>query len=377
MNPEDLLPKSAAIATAPKFRELVATVAESQIVKTLSDVPLHAHKSSFKKSKQPQGKAFSDSPARKTAKILLLGSADSGKSTLLKQMRIIYSVPFSSHEIESYRQLVFDNLGLGIQPLLESLSDFGLSLPHALLPAAKIVQSERDLRFGEPFPRQWLGAITRLWNDSIVQEAFRRGGEHALLENMSYLCADLPRLFSPSFVPTNRDILHLRARTIGITETDIPYGIGAPVIDVGGARSERRKWIHVFEDLIKVIIFTVSLSGYDRVLIEDSLRNQMQDAMQLWDSICHSRYFERTPIILCFTKNDLFEQEVLRSDIVDFFPDFQGARGDAVAGCDYFIKRFRSLAKPKDDVFIHVVTATDTETMRGLLESVGAFLPSS
>ena len=40
------------------------------------------------------------------------------------------------------------------------------------------------------------------------------------------------------------------------------------MFDVGGQRSERKKWIHCFEG-VTAIIFCVALSGYDQVLHED------------------------------------------------------------------------------------------------------------
>lgn len=39
------------------------------------------------------------------------------------------------------------------------------------------------------------------------------------------------------------------------------------MVDVGGQRSERRKWIHCFESVTS-IIFLVALSEYDQVLAE-------------------------------------------------------------------------------------------------------------
>ncbi|VDO54211.1 unnamed protein product [Brugia timori] len=41
------------------------------------------------------------------------------------------------------------------------------------------------------------------------------------------------------------------------------------VIDVGGQRSERKKWIHCFDN-VNAIIFISSLSEYDQTLREDN-----------------------------------------------------------------------------------------------------------
>lgn len=45
------------------------------------------------------------------------------------------------------------------------------------------------------------------------------------------------------------------------------------MFDVGGQRSERKKWIHCFE-AVTSIIFCVSLSEYDQVLLEESRQVQ-------------------------------------------------------------------------------------------------------
>ena len=42
---------------------------------------------------------------------------------------------------------------------------------------------------------------------------------------------------------------------------------GFRMVDVGGQRSERRKWIHCFENVTS-IIFLVALSEYDQILFE-------------------------------------------------------------------------------------------------------------
>jgi guanine nucleotide-binding protein G(i) subunit alpha len=50
------------------------------------------------------------------------------------------------------------------------------------------------------------------------------------------------------------------------------------MFDVGGQRSERKKWIHCFENVTS-IIFCVALSEYDQVLLEES--NQVRIVLPL------------------------------------------------------------------------------------------------
>ena len=90
-----------------------------------------------------------------------------------------------------------------------------------------------------------------------------------VLCSLIYFYADLDRLFDPAYVPNEQDIVHTRARTIGITETVFHLRDHEMLmVDVGGQKSERRKWIHCFQDVTS-ILFLVSLSGYDQCLIED------------------------------------------------------------------------------------------------------------
>jgi guanine nucleotide-binding protein subunit alpha len=308
-------------------------------------------------------------------KVLLLGSGDSGKSTVLKQMRLIHKVPFSPSEYEHYRQLVFDNLTRGLCYLLDAMQDMDLKVSEENVPHLDLIDGTRDIRDGEPFPYSYYNPLKSLWNDPNVQRAWERGNEAALPENLSYFFSDLDRVFDPAYYPTEQDIIRCRARTIGITETTfVLRDHEMLMVDVGGQKSERRKWIHCFQDVTS-ILFLVSLSGYDQCLVEDKDANQMQDAMTIWDSICHSQWFKQTSIILFLNKNDLFERKILTSDIKSFFPDFDGESGDAKAGRDYFKRRFAKLAQRagrsnEREIYIHITTATDTAMLRVVMAAV-------
>lgn len=95
------------------------------------------------------------------------------------------------------------------------------------------------------------------------------------------------------------------------------------MFDVGGQRSERKKWIHCFEG-VTAIIFCVALSGYDLVLAEDEEMNRMIESMKLFDSICNSKWFVETSIILFLNKKDLFEEKIIRSPLTICFPEYTG-----------------------------------------------------
>ena len=71
------------------------------------------------------------------------------------------------------------------------------------------------------------------------------------------------------YLPTDQDILRSRVKTTGITETTFRVGeLTYRLFDVGGQRSERKKWIHCFE-AVTSIIFCTALSEYDQVLLEE------------------------------------------------------------------------------------------------------------
>jgi len=70
------------------------------------------------------------------------------------------------------------------------------------------------------------------------------------------------------FLPSDEDILHARVRTTGISKNVIRIEDDIyNVYDVGGERSERKKWIHVFDN-VSLVLFLVSMSGYDQCLYE-------------------------------------------------------------------------------------------------------------
>jgi len=307
-------------------------------------------------------------------KVLLLGSGDSGKSTVLKQMRNFHQLPFSPQEIEGYRQQIFNNLTHGLKYALDSLLFLSLEISEGMADYVDMIEGAEDIKDSEPYPISYLEPLRQVWADPAIREAWTRRNEVALPDNLMYFFSDLDRLFDPNYEPTPQDVLQCRIRTTGITETVFKLGGKEMfVVDVGGQKSERRKWIHCFQD-VTCILFLVNLSGYNQCLIEDKDENQMKDAMTIWESICDSPWFRKTSIILFLNKYDLFQQKIAYSNIQRYFPDYTGPPRDVRAGRDYFRSRFMALGakdgRQNRANYVHYTTATDTETLRVVMTAV-------
>merc|ERR1711988_726608 len=82
----------------------------------------------------------------------------------------------------------------------------------------------------------------------------------------------------------------------------------------GGQRSERKKWIHCFQE-VTALIFCVAMSEYDLKLYEDETVNRMHESIMLFEEICNCQWFNETAIILFLNKKDLFEEKIQRVDL--------------------------------------------------------------
>jgi guanine nucleotide-binding protein subunit alpha len=142
------------------------------------------------------------------------------------------------------------------------------------------------------------------------------------------------------------------------------------MFDVGGQRSERKKWIHCFEN-VTALLFLVAISGYDQCLVEDKDANQMQEALMLFESICNSQWFLQTSIILFLNKIDLFKEKLAFSPVKRYFPDYTGDPKSYKQASAYFEEHFKRLNRnPQKDIYCHFTNATDTNLLKITMQSV-------
>ncbi|KAL7340560.1 guanine nucleotide binding protein, alpha subunit, partial [Rhodotorula toruloides] len=216
-------------------------------------------------------------------------------------------------------------------------------------------------------------AIIALWAEPTTKQVVALSSRFQLNDSASYFFDAMPRLGARNYVPTDQDILRTRVRSTGIVEEEYQVrGQKLRVFDVGGQRSERKKWIHCFEN-VNVLVFVAAISEYDQVLFEDQSVNRLQEATMLWESIAGSRWFEKSAFVLMLNKIDLFANKIIAQNppMSAYFDDFDGPDGDLESATIYMKHKFVNLNRRKDrGLYVHLTCATDTEQARVIIAAM-------
>lgn len=221
----------------------------------------------------------------------------------------------------------------------------------------------------EPLDPDLKADVLQIWRDPNTASLLVRQNEFYLMDSTPYFIAELDRVSEPDYVPTEMDVLRARTKTTGIFETRFTMGnLSIHMFDVGGQRSERKKWIHCFESVTS-IIFCVALSEYDQVLLEEANQNRMTESLVLFDSVINSRWFVRTSVVLFLNKIDIFKQKLQTSPLSDWFPEYTGGV-DANKAAKYILYKFTQVNRAKLNIYPHLTQATDTSNVRLVFAAV-------
>lgn len=323
-----------------------------------------ADKIEMKKSRDIESKNEASHRAeQEKVKLLLLGAGESGKSTIFKQMKILFGMPLTDEEKQHATPIVYNNVITSLKTICESCVELGIKdqvVATSEFDDFMAISDEAEIDSD-------LGAtIKTLWTDAGIAATWGRRAEYQIVESVKFYFEDLDRIMAENYLCTQQDLLYARVRTSGIVEEKYQIdGAQFVMYDVGGQRNERKKWIHCFED-VTAVIFVAALSEYDQNLYEDASTNRMIEAIQLFDEIVNNRFFVSSAMILFLNKKDLFEDKINKVDpkSVEVFKDFPGSLGDYDMGVEYFLGKFLEMNRQADkEIYHHVTCATDSENV--------------
>ena len=191
----------------------------------------------------------------KYTKLLVLGAGESGKSTIIKQMKLIHpnvdgreDQGFSKEECLAARKAIYlnivdnmnnllnavENLDIpGWQNVLYTGSDMqtpnqgidGIDAYYTTLlshtPKGKDGEEVFDPKIA-PTP-EVLDAVKQLWSNQVIQKAYKRRNEFQLADSMAYFMKDVERICAAEYEPTDQDVLRCRVKTTGLSSVEFTF----------------------------------------------------------------------------------------------------------------------------------------------------------
>ncbi|GAB5354764.1 hypothetical protein AAMO2058_000147400 [Amorphochlora amoebiformis] len=244
---------------------------------------------------------------RDRIRILFLGTGESGKSTILKQMQILAHEDFLKYERETFRSIIRRNMVLAIQHLVEVAAE---NIEEKHIEAAELIE-KTEYQLEESWSEELKNAIEELWAESkVIRGLWLQRERYHVPATIGYFFDAIERISLPNYLPNIQDILRVRNRTTGIHEkTLVVKNIKITFTDVGGQRNERRKWIHCFNK-VTAVMFVAAISEYNQQLYEDEKQNRLTEAIEEFRKIVNNEVFANAGMILFLNKIDLLREKL-------------------------------------------------------------------
>jgi guanine nucleotide-binding protein G(i) subunit alpha len=306
-------------------------------------------------------------------KLLLLGAGGSGKSTVMRQFKMLYTSGFVREERMLIRNKIRNNIVQGLQVLVQGTRDHEDETAHIAAvnhPHIDTLFQFDPVKQSSPWSAEMTKACVALFKDPAVLSAEEMSSKLQLEDSIRFFRQHTERVGAEDYLPTDLDIAHVRIRTTGVHPLNFIVGQAKFLcVDVGGQRNERRKWISQFDN-VDAVLFVVSSAAFDMTLIEERTKNRAVEALELFEEICHSPYFLSTDIILFLNKEDLLREKLDKGiQVSDFFTDYEGdnSYSDVI---DFFTSLYKNAFRRAQNVLlgsgIEILVQQDSGRMDGL-----------
>jgi len=232
-------------------------------------------------------------------------------------------------------------------------------------------------RGGVTITPEYQRMITTLWDSEAIKLTFNTRTNLGVVDSAPHFFEDIERIGAQNYQPTEEDILLVRIQTTGMRTAKFSVdNNNFTIVDVGGQRNERSKWIHQFS-VVDAVLFVASLSCYDQNLFEEDDVNAMHESIRLFQVVIGNRYFRSTSMILFLNKMDLFEIKIKTKQIKDCFPKYEGpndgSEEDKEAALKFITDVFTTVGQEvgqQRQIYTHVTCATDSSNVQKVFHDV-------
>ncbi|XAR59503.1 hypothetical protein NMG60_11015358 [Bertholletia excelsa] len=337
--------------------------------------------SSREEVNDPTSKVVPNYLEQKTLKkLLLVGYDKSGTSTIFKQARMSYNVPFTDDERQNFKLMIQSNLYSYLGILLEGREQFeeeflmemrkqqinqpgpssGISARinekniYSLSPRLKrfsdwLLQVMIAGNLEVIFPaasREYAPLVEELWKERAFQATYNRRAELPLLPRAAHYFLDRAvEISRTDYEPSDTDILYAEGITLsnGLASMEflLPKAAQDSFMDAteqkdtmlryqlvrvhASSLGENCKWLEMFED-IDLVLYTVALTDYDQFSMDKNgvCTNKMLVSKKLFENVVTHPTFRDKDFLLILNKFDLLEEKIEHIPLTkcDWFHDF-------------------------------------------------------
>ncbi|KAL1915973.1 uncharacterized protein VTP21DRAFT_6361 [Calcarisporiella thermophila] len=278
--------------------------------------------------------------------LLVLGPEQSGKTSIMKQIQVVYGGGYNHIERELYKYIIYHNVLKTIHTLCyrlykkRQIPDLDENFEHyktilKFEPLSKPVWVKGNLvyQFRNPDDERVkdrarsrlqeedyistlfhksIPAIKALWADKAIRNAYTTRIDPCLQDSAHYFLDDLDRISERGYIPNDTDIVNAYAQTIGMTECRATVKNDNYLLyDLGGHSSQRHHWISYYE-ACECLLYVCALSTYDQVSIWDPKVNRLEEAVSIFHSLCTNPLLRKACFVVFLNKIDVMQEKMER-----------------------------------------------------------------
>jgi len=305
---------------------------------------------------------------KKPFKLLLLGALSSGKSTIFRQVKILFGDGYDQEQKLTIASCIYQNMVQSMKRLVEQLPNFGKINEDK----KNLIAEVESLSDYEPFPdvKEIGKLIEALWEEPGIKTTYRNRSKFQLDSNpVHYFFNKAEDIMKDGYLPSEDDILHCRIFSCGVKQElfTMDDDIQFRLMDVGGSRSEIKKWVQCFEN-VTAVLYVVAVNEYDQLCFEDNETNRLMEALDLFEDIVNSEWFADIPIILFLNKKDLLLEKIRNVPPQEFFKDYSGD-GQYKSFLQFLKEEFHDRNQQDRQIITHVSCATDTDDIKNVFHN--------
>jgi len=297
-------------------------------------------------------------------KVVLLGLGGSGKSTILKQLKFIYSdqLAYTPEQLLNFKQVLCYNLVMAIRSLVSCIQ-------------VNEIKSKKTRTFMKKLGYQvreddaLLKSCKEFWENEEVQRILEQYNLDQLDEEYNfYYCIDnLERIISEDFTPNEKDIINARLRTTGIENVTLQQDeprIAWQFSDAGGQQSEVRKW-ELYINNFHACIYCVALDSFDKKEKDDKV-TMLEHSIELFTQL-YDEYSSKITFIIFLNKLDLLQKKLKQGDFKSIFPEYKGKKRNWEQASTHIAEIFK---QDRPDLCVHIGCALEKDLIQKVFAQI-------